>query len=250
MTPRSKFDNRRRSSLIKSTKAQRARAEAIALKKERLSVACSNTQSNFPKSPHPVHQPKESRPNLVNKNVPTVTQRSLSTSRASLAASATASANLKKSKTIPLARVSVSTPIEDRIARIQEAKEKANSFLRASTSKSHSKVPNFDKCHEKNFKKQKSIASLVKEVLSPSLLPPSPSLPSLPCLTWLSLHQNASHEIHSKMTEAMSLALETPEKIPKKSPTETLECQSTIKNPFEVILTQVLIAPSLPTDPP
>jgi hypothetical protein len=184
MTPRSKFDNRRRSSLIKSTKAQRARAEAIALKKERLSVACSNTQSNFPKSPHPVHQPKESRPNLVNKNVPTVTQRSLSTSRASLAASATTSANLKKSKTIPLARVSVSTPIEDRIARIQEAKEKANSFLRASTSKSHSKVPNFDKCHEKNFKKQKSIASLVKEVLSPSLsLSPLPDLavPSSEC---------------------------------------------------------------------
>jgi hypothetical protein len=166
MTPKTKFDNRRRSSLMKSTKAQRARAEAIALKKERLSVACSNTQLSFLKSPHPVQHSKENRPNLVTKKVSDVRQRSLSTSRASLVSSASTSTNLKKSKTTPTTRVSVSTPIQDRIARIQEAKEKANSYLR-STSTSQSKVPNFNKLHEQTFKKQKSIASLAKEVFSP-----------------------------------------------------------------------------------
>lgn len=158
-----KGEARRRSSLLKSTKAQRARAEAIALKQERLSVACSNTQLSFPKSPYPVQRSQESRVSHVFKKGSDSFYRSASTSRATITPSL--GSTLKKTKTVPSMRASVgvSSPIPDKIARIKEAKEKANNYLR-SNSKCAKKVPNFQKLHEQSFNKQKSITTIVKEV--------------------------------------------------------------------------------------
>jgi thiol:disulfide interchange protein len=174
MTPKPKSEFRRRSSLIKSTKAQRARAEAIALKQDRLSIACNNAQSNFPKSPLPAaHRSKENRSSSVTfaSKTSNTFQRSVSTSRATMGSSTPCV--MKKTKTVPSSsstRISMTTPVPDRIARIQEAKQKANNFLR-SNSKSATKVPNFQKLHAQSFKNQKSITTVVKEVSFRCCLP-------------------------------------------------------------------------------
>jgi hypothetical protein len=207
--PKTKADIRRRSSIIKSTKAQRARAEAIALKQDRLSTACNNPQPLFPKSPLPTHRhhhrsqdthsnrsssalaprlshalvPTALAPTAaVNKKTSNSFQRSISahasTSRATLDSSTPTPSLLKKTKTLPTAattsvsgssRISVATPVPDRIARIQEAKQKANSYLRSngnskSSATSATKAPNFQKLHAQSFKNQKSITAIVKEV--------------------------------------------------------------------------------------
>lgn len=143
----------KRKSLIKSTKAQRVRAEAIALKQERLSLAANNiNQLAFPpKSPH-VSQitllPKS--PHL---------QKHISHERFSVTNRSVSAPRLFSQKK------DVKQNVKSHQPNLHSSTHSHSNTSNSKPQQPKSNVPNFDKLHEQAFKKQKSITSVVKEVI-------------------------------------------------------------------------------------
>ena len=176
MTPSTK-PHKKRKSIIKSTKTQRIRAEAIALKQERLSLAVNSiNQATLPtKSPHKpqILLPSKS-PNL---------QRNISNDRFSISNQFVTTSRLfpnqkeikqkvKPNQANPSFTMNSNpnliptTHVNANPTPNPKSGTNINSRVSMNTKPQQTKgnIPNFDKLHEEGFKKQKSITCLVKEV--------------------------------------------------------------------------------------
>lgn len=173
MTPSHKT-NIKRKSLIKSTKAQRVRAEAIALKQERLSLAVNNiNQSAFPpKSPHKNQFTLPPKSLNLHKHIShdrfSISNRSVSAPRLY---SHNKDINNNKQKANKHNQPSVHTNTQSKTTHSTQQQQSQQTHQTHQTHQTKANVPNFDKLHEQAFKKQKSITSVVKEVCFFNLLP-------------------------------------------------------------------------------